>query len=865
MNTNCVQMNGFHAQNNEKSSIEKNGGHEFSIEHFLKKNEQLVIENQRLFEENEILKAKLKKQEVINLTLLEKITTIERKRKRSVRSQRTFESRATGWFEKEKNNQTGKILKENQQAKSKTIKKGLESDIKQIKTEKKNDLKCRKIDSSSEKYFFNHLEIKDNQLLKERENKVLSFSPEQIISLFNEENKNNLNIPKKKSSSSHKIKREENDIFLNSMNKTTVIEKHVQNSTQNLQLNLNFKENSELLIFPSKNNQNDFLTMEKIENNMNKKMDKLITENIQKIDFSPEKTPIVDRIELDKSPRTNTLAIDSIGLNKFYEDFFIFGSDKTKVKKFSSEKELEISTLFSLYSPNNEDSVSIIKQLSKFVLPFSKKFRVVKIKNNFNKIKEIIFNDKTGMDFSFFSLNADSQPEMRLGTEADKIIKTNQNFEIFRGVNPSKSYFYYCLRTEDFFINNLNQNPSSSDLVEICFYPKAFIIKTIYPFSKLFFNVFKQIIQNLRKERFLMFSSFNTDQKIPISSLCSFDGEAFLAWEIEFFVRVLQHMDSFKITNNFEANFEIKVEEHFVIKYTLPSIKNIHCTECEIGLNFVLNFFTFEEFLFIIFSIFYEKSIIFVSESQFNISACISTFLALFRPFSWPFPVIYSLPEDCLLMLGSPIPIMVGLNLPSFHVVNDILPEFEAVSENNSNNNIYVFLDKGLFYYDFKKYDNLPLPQFDDFIETLEKTYKKNFNQKSSNWFKIKKEGKGKNMEYSLSSLNSNKMKESVLKLETVLIGKPSSKNNIDSNQEMDLFKKVEDLTIFHQFQEFLKKFISKKNLQESGILKKKGFGLSRSDLLQFSSNPSDLSFLEKFVKTQAFTYFLEKENLTFE
>jgi hypothetical protein len=34
----------------------------------------------------------------------------------------------------------------------------------------------------------------------------------------------------------------------------------------------------------------------------------------------------------------------------------------------------------------------------------------------------------------------------------------------------------------------------------------------------------------------------------------------------------------------------------------------------------------------------------------------------LIRPLIWPFPVIYTLTEDLLLMLQSPVPILIGTN-----------------------------------------------------------------------------------------------------------------------------------------------------------------------------------------------------------
>lgn len=821
------------------------------------------IENQNLQSENQFLKKSVQDLDYENKLLKDKISVLEEK----------WQSQSGNIDDlcQNYNHQNGKLIQKGD-ARTNDFLLSPENDQKlgdgknkySSETKISNFIKFPDCDTTK-------IEIKSEKILDDNskgnmendvdKNRILTLSPEEIISFFNTDNENKTISRKKRSTSTHRLSISHNqgtsidkskhyttpgrNVYSKEPN-SIKFDSEEQINSQAQQSEKKFKETPEGIKLASDPKTNPYLDnmdtiINNFVNNSNKLSDKLLE---------------ISR----KRSTTENLTVDAIGLNKVYEDFFIFGSDKTSMKTFSADKELEISTLFSLYSPKDAESTATIKQLSKFVLPFSKKFRVVKMKNSFSKLQEIIFASKVKVDFSFFSLTADATAEMKLGKSQNAFIKSHPEFEIFKKTNPNRYFFYYCLRMEDFFIDNIKTNPKSNELIELYFYQKAFIIKTIYPFSKLFHDFLIQTMELLKRKRLASFASFNSDNKITIANLAKVDGHAFLDSEIEFFVATLQSMDGFGITNNFEKQFQLKIDDNITISYTLPALKHVYYTECEVGYSYIFNHFPFEDFMFIMFSIFYEKSIIFVSENLFLISACISTFLALFRPFKWPFPVIYSLPEDCLLMLGSPIPVMIGLNLPSFHVVNDILPEYESMYENNHNNNVYVFLDKGLFFYDFEKHDQLILPQFDNFLENMEKCYKKSFNQRSSQWFKVKSVKRAKMTEFHLKSNNPQRMKEAVLKLETVLIDKPSSKANLDSVVDIRYEPKIDDFSVFYQFSSFLENFILKKLTPQSSVVQKMGYALTEMDLCLFSNNANDLLFLHRFVKTQAFIHFIEHE-----
>lgn len=81
------------------------------------------------------------------------------------------------------------------------------------------------------------------------------------------------------------------------------------------------------------------------------------------------------------------------------------------------------------------------------------------------------------------------------------------------------------------------------------------------------------------------------------------------------------------------------------------------------------------DYLFLFASMLCEHPVIFVSEDRKLLSCTIQYFTCILRPLSWPFPVIYSLPENCLQILNSPVPFIAGIQHSTERVMNQIVPE----------------------------------------------------------------------------------------------------------------------------------------------------------------------------------------------
>jgi hypothetical protein len=567
--------------------------------------------------------------------------------------------------------------------------------------------------------------------------------------------------------------------------------------------------------------------------------------------------------QIDNFHKKNT-DFNHIDLKKLYEDFLIVGCQKDQMMTYLLQDHIDFSILFDLYTLDSNDPNNQNSDVLKFMIPFKQKLKTIKVMNSIGKLNEILFQDEASCkNFEFFSFYLNSSHGISSSNDLQKPnehIFKNNDLNLLKETNPNLCYYYYCAKIDDFFVDIHNSNYYSNDHIEFTFYPKYFVIKTLYPFSQLFFNVMQQLLTLSKRKRIEKFLDSIKDGIIDIEVLEKLDSNGISDIELGEIISVFDRLDEVIMGNNFEKTINIEMLNSS-INYTFPSLKNCPLVEAEFGFARVFSHFSFEEFLFILFSILLENTVVFVSEDFSNLSACISSFLSLIRPFKWSFPVIYSLPKDCLDMLGSPIPLLVGLNLPAEKVMRDILRSDDKKTRTDSSSNIYVFVDHNLFHYDFDAYDSTLIPYYDEFVERLEKIYKKSFSKKSSNYFKLSKKKVNKSIYNHLKQTNTQQMKEKLSQLNYQSLSKARQKNQMDRFVYATSTRRVEDFNIFHFCKTFFHSFIISKlpidrNISRFGKQTKIG----EINTKNFSSNESDIEFIEAFMKTQFFMCFLEND-----
>lgn len=112
--------------------------------------------------------------------------------------------------------------------------------------------------------------------------------------------------------------------------------------------------------------------------------------------------------------------------------------------------------------------------------------------------------------------------------------------------------------------------------------------------------------------------------------------------------------------NNYNQVLSLKTS-NLNVSIKIPSKKIIHLSQCFNDYHIFLNDFSYEDILFLFLSVLLEKSIIIVSKSMNKISSVIGTLLSMIKPFNWVHPNIFDLPEDCYLMINSPLPVILGV------------------------------------------------------------------------------------------------------------------------------------------------------------------------------------------------------------
>jgi hypothetical protein len=255
-----------------------------------------------------------------------------------------------------------------------------------------------------------------------------------------------------------------------------------------------------------------------------------------------------------------------------------------------------------------------------------------------------------------------------------------------------------------------------------------------------------------------------------------------------------------------------------------------------------------------------ERSVIFISEFQERLSGAIASFNSMAEPFIWTFPTIYSLPEECLTMFQSPVPIQVGLKIASKEFLKRIGPQYygDLTAQKDT---VFVFLDYGIVLTNSNQVKSTLVPFFQDFLVILGAIYKKHFHEKSSNFLKIsKKKGKNNQKKYSLSKQNRFSFKEKLNKInkgKQAIIPNANKMINNNENTHKEVFSYMKDV--------FKRQVISK--LPKYNQVSPTKSSISSYDFIQkiktetFSQNYFDQIFIEKLFSTQSFNLFLESEH----
>ena len=202
------------------------------------------------------------------------------------------------------------------------------------------------------------------------------------------------------------------------------------------------------------------------------------------------------------------------------------------------------------------------------------------------------------------------------------------------------------------------------------------------------------------------------------------------------------------------------------------------------------------------------------------------TFYGLLKPFKWPHPIIFPLPESLFTLLDSPVPIIFGLN-----------QNLEFVKQNSFDftykNIIFVGLDENYLIIDREllKELGLSIPHFNNFKATFRPLYEKLNNKLSGNFPQAKKSPKKGYLP----------TKRKTVKTERKPLIYTASEN------EDEVCRKIVEIVFEVLSNNIVKKI--PKNTEYEEIEKK---------MLKDVKSQEDLRFLRRFLKTQMFCYYIE-------
>lgn len=341
---------------------------------------------------------------------------------------------------------------------------------------------------------------------------------------------------------------------------------------------------------------------------------------------------------------------------------------------FSNDFEEELQ--FKTYSLEGKE---VPNEFLKFIVPagVAKKTSI----NNGNIGSLDAFLKEIYSEKDYFQLSFQKQE-----ISSNKYLEIDPKCDLLANANSQCHQYFFVLQVTDFYFKQREKSD-----IDFYTFPKFYVIKSYYPFTQIFNDLFIFVRNLLESKRQMIFLSSLKVGKFQ-ESFHRMNAENIIVEEQRIFQDCLEKFEGFEITSNYEASFSFKVESlNFSIK--LPSKKQIPFALAFPGAKQILELFSHEEVLFLFLCILLEKTVIFVSRKKSKISNAINTFLCTIKPFSWVHPFVSFLPADCSVIVNSPLPMIIGIHMDSKQVFEKVLSKMDSTDDK-----IVVFLDEQVYY-----------------------------------------------------------------------------------------------------------------------------------------------------------------------
>ena len=448
-------------------------------------------------------------------------------------------------------------------------------------------------------------------------------------------------------------------------------------------------------------------------------------------------------LKIAEENQTEKKRIESNGifLDSIFHNFMTFGPLKIELKRFLNNIDLNVHLETHSKQNLSELDHAHFDLLRKYLNPFPKKIHIEKIENSVAKISEFLFKlqdyQKTVESFGIPLISDLMKNDMGLNLK-EKIRSNKSECELLFATNPMGFLFYYVIKFEDFFIDSKTATKFTDKFIEIYRFPRFLVFQSIYPLTEIFSRLLEFFVSQYKQAKLNKFVELVNHGRTSISDYELIDADSLKLDQLPAIKTVLQELSKQYIRSNFGGIFTIPLNDK-IVKFTLPEKVNSMYAESGMDHSKVFQHFSFEEILLLASSIVSERTLVFISRKQKKISRSISTILGLLRPFHWVFPLIYSLPRDCLEMLASPVPLIAGVQNDAKSFMIDFESRLECGNSKSMLNKttVFVFLDEGIIKCDQSVLAGNYLPSNFGFLKRAEKIYRENFGNKSSKFVKI--------------------------------------------------------------------------------------------------------------------------------
>lgn len=433
--------------------------------------------------------------------------------------------------------------------------------------------------------------------------------------------------------------------------------------------------------------------------------------------------------------------VDGFLIDALFQNFLAIGPVKADLRRFLNNADI----FHKLQGTYRKDLSALDKThfdlLQKYLDPFPDKIQIERIPNAVGKMSEFLFKlQDVSKSTECFSLPLVSDlSKSKDGRTLKEVIRENrQSCQVLAASNPLGFVHYYVIKFDDFFIDSKTCTKFSDKFIEIYKFSRFMVFQTLYPFTDIFGKVLEYFVSNYRQAKLNKFVQLVNENKTTIADYESLDSESFPVIESLQIDRMLRALDANVIGSDFGYQMSLPMTDK-VVKFLLPERKDCPYVECGRDLAKVLLFFPFEELMLLVSSMISERTIVFVSKRQKKITRTIATLVAFLKPLNWVYPLIYSLPQECITMLAAPVPLIAGVLCDSHKFLKDYELKVEFGHRKNppSRNTVICFLDSGIIKCPPELVTENHLPLNVDLLRTATNAYKESFNSRASKFVKM--------------------------------------------------------------------------------------------------------------------------------